>query len=416
MLEAQDVEIARPYAEFAADEAYLDDIAVAFGLVIDAKSSFTSGHSTRVALYTDLIAIELGLSERRRRWLWRCALLHDVGKLGVSNAILDKPGKLNDEEWTIMRDHARHSENILSRIPVFEEISAVASAHHERLDGKGYPNGLAGDEVTLEMRIISVADIFDALTAARPYRPAMDVETALSTIEREVGNGGYSAGLFAQLIDGPAAVMLKSPPPLDTPIKLRASERGGSEAVHGDRVIAVASPAEIVIDPPALPSNDDIAVAHDCFLDDADGEHLLPYCFVCGNKRSKEDGLRLFTGPAPDSPVNADFWTPAADLGGEDGLVKPEFLWAALDCPSAFALRNGLKLALLGRLAVDIRRRPKPGEKLIITAWKTGQEGRKYFSSSALYDESREIIAAANAVWVELNDPAFLAKLKAENA
>lgn len=232
---------------------------------------------------------------------------------------------------------------------------------------------------------------------------------------RASANGGYAAGLFARGIEGPAEVTLVAPPPLDAPIMLRETE-GGFVALHGDTLLARVKPGEVTIDLPGLPNDESIAAARDNFLDDANGAHMLPYCFVCGNKREPGDGLRLFTGPAPASPVNADFWTPAADLADGEGLVRPEFIWAALDCPSAFALRNGLNLCLLGRFTVDIKRRPKAGEKLVAAAWREGRDGRKHFSSSALYDENREIIAAAKAVWIELNDPAFLERLKAENA
>ena len=100
----------------ALDDDYLDDISAAFGQVVDSKSPYTSGHSARVALYTDMIAEVLGLSHERRRWLKRGALLHDVGKLGVSNSVLDKPGKLDDEEWAAVKAHAMYTETILSRI------------------------------------------------------------------------------------------------------------------------------------------------------------------------------------------------------------------------------------------------------------------------------------------------------------
>ncbi len=229
------------------------------------------------------------------------------------------------------------------------------------------------------------------------------------------GNGGYSAGLFAQAINGPAAVMLKTPPPLNTPIMLRKGEGDACEAVVGDRVVAIVEPASVVIEPPALPDEDAVHAAHDAFLSDTEGEHLIPFCFVCGTRREAGDGLRLFTGPAPDSPVNADFWTPGEDLAGDDGLVRPEFLWAALDCPSAFALRLWPRLTLLGRQAVDIRRRPKPGERLTVVAWPERSDGRKHYASAALLDESQEIIAAGNALWIELApDSPLLAQLKAD--
>jgi len=174
--------------EVGLDDDYLDDIAAAFGQVVDAKSPYTSGHSARVALYTDMIGEALGLSEQRRRWLRRGALLHDVGKLGVSNSVLDKAGALDREEWEAVRQHAEYTETILGRIAAFSELAAIAGAHHERLDGGGYPRGLAADEISLETRIITTADIFDAITAERPYRGAIPVPQALEMMAKTVGS------------------------------------------------------------------------------------------------------------------------------------------------------------------------------------------------------------------------------------
>jgi HD-GYP domain-containing protein (c-di-GMP phosphodiesterase class II) len=161
------------------DDDYLDDITLAFASIIDSKSPYTSGHSERVTTFTDLIASELGTSEPRRRWLRRGALLHDVGKLGVSSTILDKPGKLDEAEWASIRMHPVYTAQVLSRVAAFDELSSVAAAHHERLDGAGYPYKLAGPQISMDTRIITTADIFDALTADRPYRPAMPVDKAL---------------------------------------------------------------------------------------------------------------------------------------------------------------------------------------------------------------------------------------------
>ncbi len=169
------------------DEDYLDDIASAFGQIVDSKSPYTSGHSARVALYVDLMAETMGLGSDRRRWLRRGALLHDIGKMGVSNSILDKPGKLDDDEWAAVRAHAMHTEAILSRIDAFAELARVSGAHHERLDGAGYPRGLSGDEISAETRIITCADIFDAITAARPYRGAVPVDETLAIMAKSVG-------------------------------------------------------------------------------------------------------------------------------------------------------------------------------------------------------------------------------------
>jgi HD-GYP domain-containing protein (c-di-GMP phosphodiesterase class II) len=191
-LRAKDLS-ARVFAESAAlseitvNEDYLDAVAAAFGEIVDSKSPYTAGHSGRVALYTDLIAVELGLNAERRRWLYRGALLHDVGKLGVSNAILDKPGKLDAAEWEAVKKHAAYTGEILARIPQFAELALVAAAHHERLDGKGYPRGLSAHEIALETRIITTADIFDAITAERPYRAAVPIAKTLEIMAETVG-------------------------------------------------------------------------------------------------------------------------------------------------------------------------------------------------------------------------------------
>ncbi len=194
-----------PSSPIVVDEDYLDDIARAFAQIIDAKSPFTSGHSERVAVYADMIAAELGYPLERRRWLKRAALLHDVGKLGVSNTILDKNGKLDDAEWQDMRNHASLSETILKRVAVFHEMACIGGGHHERLDGKGYPRGLKGDAIAPETRIVSVADVFDALTADRPYRAAMPLEKALGIMRADLGTA-FDPACFAGLERALAAI------------------------------------------------------------------------------------------------------------------------------------------------------------------------------------------------------------------
>jgi HD-GYP domain-containing protein (c-di-GMP phosphodiesterase class II) len=173
---------------FELTEARFDSIANAFARVVDAKSSFTFGHSSRVAIYSETIAAELKIPKARSRWIKRAALLHDLGKLAVSNCILDKPGKLDEEEWNSVRRHPAYTEEILAQITPFKELAQVAGAHHERLDGKGYPKGLAAHNITLETRIITIADVYDALTAERPYRSAMSAKKAIEIMNRDRGN------------------------------------------------------------------------------------------------------------------------------------------------------------------------------------------------------------------------------------
>lgn len=175
-------------AAFVVNEDYLDAIAAAFGSVVDAKSPFTAGHSTRVADISERVAARLGLPASRRRWLRRGALLHDVGKLGVSNAILDKPGKLDAQEWAQVKLHVTYSEEILGRLPPFTELARMAGAHHERLDGGGYPRGLMAADISQETRIITVADIFDAISSERPYHAATSVEQTLHIMRGMVGS------------------------------------------------------------------------------------------------------------------------------------------------------------------------------------------------------------------------------------
>jgi len=166
-------------ANIQIDDDYIDCIVSAFGKIIDSKSPFTSGHSERVALFTELIAIEMGIKEDERKWLKRAALLHDVGKLGVSNTILDKPGKLDEHEWKAVQNHAQFTKDILSQITPFKNMADMAGSHHEKLDGTGYPSRLSAESISLPTRIITTADIFDAITAERPYRGAIPVPKTL---------------------------------------------------------------------------------------------------------------------------------------------------------------------------------------------------------------------------------------------
>ena len=169
-----------------ADENRLDQIAEAFAEVIDAKSPWTRHHSDRAGAIATGIAGVLGLDATAVRELRRAAQLHDIGKLSISNRILDRPGRLTDEEYASVKRHPVVTRRILERVPGFSELAAVASAHHERLDGSGYPRGLSGAELTIPMRVLAVADVYEALTSERPYRPAWSSDRALEMIHLDV--------------------------------------------------------------------------------------------------------------------------------------------------------------------------------------------------------------------------------------
>lgn len=167
------------------DDNGLDRIAAAFAEVIDAKSPYTYNHSSGVAEWACRIGVELDLDEVELRSLRRAGLLHDIGKLGVSNRILDKPGRLTGAELAEIRRHPDWTWDILRRVPAFASFARAAALHHERLDGSGYPWGLAADGLDECSRILGVADVFEALTADRPYRPGLPIETVLEILRRE---------------------------------------------------------------------------------------------------------------------------------------------------------------------------------------------------------------------------------------
>lgn len=183
-----------------ADEKTIDDICVAFAQIIDAKTPFTYQHSNGVADAAVDIGKWFGLREQDLKRLRHAGLLHDIGKLGVSNAILEKPGKLTPEEVDAVRRHPFYSYEILRRVPAFADFSYDAAAHHERLDGKGYWRGLNADQLTLPARIMAVADVFDALRAKRPYRDALPLEKVFSIMREDVPHA-LDAGCLEALME-----------------------------------------------------------------------------------------------------------------------------------------------------------------------------------------------------------------------
>lgn len=151
---------------------------------IDEKDPYTRGHSGRVAKYSLIIGRELGLSAEELDKLRISALLHDVGKIGVDDQVLKKPGKLTDEEFALMKQHPAKGANIMRPVAQLKDMLPGIELHHERMDGKGYPYGLVGEQIPMMARIIAVADTFDAITTNRPYQSAMDLDYAVNRINQ----------------------------------------------------------------------------------------------------------------------------------------------------------------------------------------------------------------------------------------
>jgi len=160
---------------------------IALMSALDARDRETEGHSARVSKTACLLGEEFNLSDTQRRSLQRGSLLHDIGKIGVSDTILNKNALLSDDEWTIMRQHPAIGRKIIKEIPFLQDAIPVVYSHHERWNGSGYPLGLSGEKIPFEARIFAVADIFDALTSHRPYREKISNQEALDYLQEQAG-------------------------------------------------------------------------------------------------------------------------------------------------------------------------------------------------------------------------------------
>ena len=189
-------------AALLAGRGALDRIAYGFAEIVDAKSPYTALHSIRVTELALHIGARLGHTEAQLIGLRRAALLHDIGKLSVPNSILDKPGPLDPEEWETVRLHPYYTQRILEHIGGMEELAFVAASHHERLDGRGYFRGLKGDQIPMSSQVLATADIFDALSTHRAYRPDIPIEMVFKIMERDRG-----IGLHGECLDALAEVL-----------------------------------------------------------------------------------------------------------------------------------------------------------------------------------------------------------------
>ncbi len=165
---------------------------------IDAKDTYTNGHSSRVADYSRTIACLAGFPQEAQEEIYMIGLLHDVGKISVPDAIINKPSKLTDEEYELIKSHPILGANILKRIPDFPKLLTGAKYHHERYDGRGYPDGLAGNDIPVEARIIAVADAYDAMSSRRSYRDVLP-QTQIRA-EMEKGKGTQFDPVFADIM------------------------------------------------------------------------------------------------------------------------------------------------------------------------------------------------------------------------
>lgn len=168
-------------------QQYIDEITRAFAKCIDLKDNYTRGHSFRVAAYSRMLAEKMGYSKTEIKDVYNIALMHDIGKLSVPDEILGKPGAPTDEEYEILKQHAKQGYEILKNITIAPNLAIGAGYHHERLDGKGYPNGVTGKDIPIVAQIIAVADTFDAMYSTRPYRKQMPLDVVITELKRVSG-------------------------------------------------------------------------------------------------------------------------------------------------------------------------------------------------------------------------------------
>jgi putative two-component system response regulator len=190
-----------PLAEGGYDET-TESILFALAQAVEQRDAHTSGHCARLAFISVSLGIAMGLERACLLSLYRGGYLHDVGKVGIPDSILFKPAKLTAEEWVVMRSHAVRGEEICRHLRSLEPVLPIIRHHHEQWDGSGYPDGLRGDQIPLLARVVQTADIYDALTSARPYKPALKPNEALRILHEETDRGWRDpeiVNLFARL-------------------------------------------------------------------------------------------------------------------------------------------------------------------------------------------------------------------------
>lgn len=185
------------------------DVAIAMALAIESRDPYTGGHVMRVTAYALLLAGRAGLGPADTARLRLGGMLHDIGKVAVPDAILRKPGRLDDDEMTVMKTHAAVGHQIISPIPQLAPIAPIVRSHHERFDGKGYPDGLAGEGIDLLARVAAIADTYDAMTSDRPYRKGLAVPVAMAEVRKMAGTQ-FDPDLAAHFVGLTAEELLAS--------------------------------------------------------------------------------------------------------------------------------------------------------------------------------------------------------------
>jgi putative nucleotidyltransferase with HDIG domain len=180
-----------------------------FALAVEAKDRYTHGHSENVMKYTVMLARKLGLSEQEIDQIKYAGLLHDIGKIGVSESILNKPGRLTDDEFGEIKKHPDLGARIISDVPFLKSLVPLIRHHHEFFNGKGYPDGIAGEEIPFGARILGIADAYEAMTSNRPYRKALEQNVAMGILTEEKGKqfDPNIVDAFIQLLSEPNPVM-----------------------------------------------------------------------------------------------------------------------------------------------------------------------------------------------------------------
>jgi hypothetical protein len=209
-------------------------------------------------------------------------------------------------------------------------------------------------------------------------------------------------GLLAQCFGSSAEIRLSKPPPLGRRLLVEQSGADGARLLDGDDVVARGRAVAVHVDVPEPPTVAAAQEASKSYL--GFRQHAFPTCFVCGPKREPGDGLRIFPGRLARGRLVAAPWIPDQTLSGDDGFVRPEFLWAALDCPGIFAVMNDDRFppTVLGQLAARIDAQVRPGSSCVVCGWEIGTDGRKRHVGTALFSASGELLGKARATWIEL--------------